>query len=355
MSSPTLADLVVRTRAGDREAWGDLTGRYVGMVQAICDCYRLTGDDAAEVSQVTWLRLAEGLAHVRRPDAIGGWLAAVARSHCLRVRRTTGGIVTPIGDAAAAADAQVTVSGGEAARRRHGVAGGGRAGVSSEGGLDPRLARSERERALLAGLAALEVPCQRLVRLLVVEPPLSPDEIGPALDLPVGEVTPAGRRCLDGLRAALGDRSLDDAALLEELRQVVASTGPEPRVEDQAALRCTAWLASDAQLAELAYDSIVGAGRPSSARGLASGHRALSYTIGARSVHLGLAVSADQVVLQGDVQPADRVPLMALTPGGQVETETRDDGTFRIDELPRRPLSVIVGGARPFKTGWIVL
>lgn len=303
------------------------------MVQAICDCYRVTGDDAAEVSQVTWLRLAESLVHVRRPDAIGGWLAAVVRSHCLRVLRTTGGPVTPTGDDAAA-DAGL---------------------VASEGGLDPRLARSERERALLAGLAALEVPCQRLVRLLVVEPPLSPEEIGPALDLPVEHVTPAGRRCLDRLRAALGDPSLDDAALLAGLRQVVASTAPEPPAEDLAALRCTAWLASDAQLAELAYDSIVGAGRPSSTRGLASGHRALSYTIGARSVHLGLAVSADQVVLQGDVHPADRVPVVALTPGGQVETETGDDGTFRVDELPRRPLSVIVGGARPFKTGWIVL
>ena len=301
------------------------------MVHAICGCYRLEGNDAAEVNEVVWLRLAESLAHIRRPDAVGSWLAAVTRGQCLRLLQVTGRSAMPPDEASDVAPAW------------------------NDSRLDPRLVPDESGRALVAALAALDVRCRQLLRLLAVEPRLTPDEIGAALGMRADEVAPACDRCHDQLRAALGGSQLDDRALLGSMHKVVAAASPLPEQRRQAALQAAEWLASDAQVADLAYDSAVGPGRPSGTRGIAAGHRSVSYTVGPRSVRLELALSANQLVVEGEVRPAGRVRVTALTPGGRVDTETGDEGLFHLDELPRRPISFVVGGTTPFKTGWIVL
>jgi hypothetical protein len=56
----------------------------------------------------------------------------------------------------------------------------------------------------------------------------------------------------------------------------------------------------------------------------------------------------------GRVVPGRSVDVVALWPEGRRETASDDRGTFRFDELPRRPLCVHVTGEHPVKTGWII-
>jgi len=171
-----VADLVTRAREGDERAWADLVQRYLGMVHAICRGYRLSGDDAAGVNQVVWLRLVEHLGRIRTPEAVGGWIAATARNECLRVLRSP--------DRSLAVDEQ-----------------GGLDGPDT--GIDAGLLVYERDRALLGAFARLDHRCQRVLHLLMAEPRPGDDEIAAALDMPVGAVRSAQSRCLDELRRSL--------------------------------------------------------------------------------------------------------------------------------------------------------
>ena len=176
MDAGEVADLVTRAREGDERAWADLVQRYLGMVHAICRGYRLSGDDAAGVNQVVWLRLVEHLGRIRTPEAVGGWIAATARNECLRVLRSP--------DRSLAVDEQ-----------------GGLDGPDT--GIDAGLLVYERDRALLGAFARLDHRCQRVLRLLMAEPRPGDDEIAAALDMPVGAVRSAQSRCLDELRRSL--------------------------------------------------------------------------------------------------------------------------------------------------------
>jgi DNA-directed RNA polymerase specialized sigma24 family protein len=182
----TVAELVRRAREGDRSAWGGLTRRYVGLVHAVCRCYCLGDRDAAAVNQLVWLRAAEHLPRIRTPEAIGGWIAAVARGECLRVLRARGRIVHTGDEIAPDPDAGPADLAGVAPAPDR---------VDADG--DPAA------HALLAAYAGLDPATQRLLRLLVVDPRPAHDEIGAALDLPVDGVGPARDRSLARLRAAL--------------------------------------------------------------------------------------------------------------------------------------------------------
>ena len=180
MELTSVSHLVTRAREGDQHAWGDLVERYLGMVHAICRGYRLGADDSADVNQVVWLRLVEHLTRIRAPAAVGGWIAATARNECLRVLRASGRLV--LTDDESVLD-QLDVH---------------------DGSVDTGLLVYERDRALLEAFGHLGPRCQRLLRLMMVDPPPSYDEIAAALDMPVGSIGPTRGRCLEQLRHLLG-------------------------------------------------------------------------------------------------------------------------------------------------------
>jgi RNA polymerase sigma factor (sigma-70 family) len=176
----SVSNLVTRAREGDHQAWDDLVARYLGMVHAICRGYRLGADDAADVNQVVWLRLAEHLTRIRAPDAVGGWIAATTRNECLRVLRVSGRLVLT--------DDEATLDHLD----------------DRDTGIDGGLLVYERDRALLAAFGRLGERCQRLLRLMMADPPPSYDEIAAALDMPIGSIGPTRGRCLEQLRHLLG-------------------------------------------------------------------------------------------------------------------------------------------------------
>jgi RNA polymerase sigma factor (sigma-70 family) len=96
-SEPDIADpvpgLVRAAAAGDARAWGDLVDRFSPLVWSVCRAHRVHDEDAADVFQMTWLRLLENLGRIRDPHRLPGWIATTCRRECLalikRSRSTT--------------------------------------------------------------------------------------------------------------------------------------------------------------------------------------------------------------------------------------------------------------------------
>jgi RNA polymerase sigma factor (sigma-70 family) len=85
--APTTADLLQAAGDGDLSAWERLVRRYEPVVTATIRSYRLQEADARDAEQRTWLRLLEHHRGVRKPEALGSWLAVTARRECLCILR----------------------------------------------------------------------------------------------------------------------------------------------------------------------------------------------------------------------------------------------------------------------------
>jgi hypothetical protein len=146
-----------------------------------------------------------------------------------------------------------------------------------------------------------------------------------------------------------------DDALVDELRRVRALADPVPDAWRQAALASLAWQDIDAEPAALAYDSL--SGRDPRLAGGQPGTQAvreLRYAAGAAGLSLEVDLNADRLRVVGEVSPAAAVEVVAVWPEGRQATTADDRGSFRFDDLPRRPVCFVVGGESPVKTGWIL-
>ena len=181
----SLIDRVDAARAGDKDAWNALVDRFLPLVTSVIAKYRLQASDAADVNQTVWLRLVEHLDDLREPRALPGWLATTARNESLQVIRHRGR-VTP-------ADPQWAPW--ERPDRRP--------------ELDNDLIREERAIALREAMLELAPQGRELLRLLMVDPPMSYDQISVLLGIPKGSIGPTRARILDKLRT---HRALQDLA-----------------------------------------------------------------------------------------------------------------------------------------------
>jgi RNA polymerase sigma factor (sigma-70 family) len=178
---PSVVALVTRAAGSDESAWHELVDRYAPLVWSICVRYQLSGADVEDVGQTVWLGLVEQLASekLREPAALPGWLATTTQRECLRVLRARGryevfgtdpedGSLARDGDTAAF-DATL---------------------------IEEEILLAERNALLRAALAALPESDQRLIALLLHDPPLSYAEIGDMLGMPPGSIGPTRQRCL---------------------------------------------------------------------------------------------------------------------------------------------------------------
>ncbi|MFN2607653.1 MAG: RNA polymerase sigma factor [Acidimicrobiales bacterium] len=158
-------------------AWDALVDRFAELIWAVARGQGLSPADSADVSQTTWLRLAEHLDRIREPERLGGWLAVTARNESLRtLKRAQRQVPTPWDT--------TTV----------------RAAGSDEPELDQSILADERNAALWRAFDTLSGPCKLLLRCLIAEPSPSYAEVSEVLDIPVGTIGPRRNRCLENLR-----------------------------------------------------------------------------------------------------------------------------------------------------------
>lgn len=178
MPDQAVVDDVRRAAAGDGEAWSRLVDRFAGLVWSVARSQGLDPADAADVSQTTWLRLAEHVDRVRQPDRLGAWLATTARNESLRTLRAAARQVTVDFDFDLVED--------------------------DDEDVDAGLLREERDESLWRAFRSLGLPCQALLRVLMADPTPSYAEVSAALGMPVGSIGPCRARCLERLRASAG-------------------------------------------------------------------------------------------------------------------------------------------------------
>jgi len=173
-----VTDLVTQAGNGDSKAWDALVERYAPLIWSICRRHRLADADARDVGQNVWLRLVDQLGTLRDPAALPGWLATTTRRECSRMlcAATRGPLATGyVPDPETLADEQAVTP-------------------------EDELLRAERHAALREALQDLPPQGQRLIALLVADPPVPYAQISARLGIPAGSIGPTRRRCLDKLR-----------------------------------------------------------------------------------------------------------------------------------------------------------
>ncbi len=179
LDTAEVAGLVRAAAAGDRRSWERLVDQFARLIWSITADFKLTESDAADVSQTTWLRLLEHIDRIEYPDRVGSWLAATARNECLR---------------SLAARKRVTL-----AHDDEMLAGA----LAAEPEVDERILADERDLLVRDALSRLPSRSQRLLELLMADPPTSYLEISNEMGLPVGSIGPTRGRCLAQLRVLL--------------------------------------------------------------------------------------------------------------------------------------------------------
>ena len=176
-AEPSLTDLTAAALDGDVEALNVLCLRLSNVAWKVLNNVALLGHhDREDAYTGTFFRLVQKLDTIREPEKLPGWVAMTALNEArtlLRARKR----IHPVGD--------VPESDGRFVEHED----------AAEG-----LLRDEVGAAIRAGFARIPESCQRLLRALTADPPLSYDEIGEQLDLKHGTIGPARRRCLERLQ-----------------------------------------------------------------------------------------------------------------------------------------------------------
>lgn len=182
LPSPTmrseLRPVIAAAIDGDEDAWNTIIDRFSALVWRVARSFRLNAADAADVSQITWLKVVEHLDALREPDALGAWIAVTARREALQLMRRRREI--PVDDTMWTDLAD-----------------------DDAPGPGQRLLREAANRELWDAFHRLPQRCRTVLRMLVVEPPESYAAVAAALDVPIGSLGPARGRCLETLRHEL--------------------------------------------------------------------------------------------------------------------------------------------------------
>lgn len=167
------AELLRRCRLRDNSAWDELVSRYERLVYSVARRNGLGVEDAADVTQTTFVTLLDSLDRIRDEDKLPSWLMTVARRQSWRVRNASRRIV-PVEEV--------------------------------ETGAEDPLADWATLIALHDALADLGGSCRDLLLALYFEAERpSYHEIAERLGRSVGGIGPLRGRCLEKLRDLLGE------------------------------------------------------------------------------------------------------------------------------------------------------
>jgi RNA polymerase sigma factor (sigma-70 family) len=185
-----IAQLMAAAAAGDQRAWNKIVERFSALLWSICRSFGLAPADAADAFQLTWLRLLEHLDGIEEPARLAGWLGTTCRRECMAILRRGRRVLL------SADDAVFDRAAGPAP------------------GPDRATLLSDRDAELWLAFGRLSERCQRLLRVLVLEPEEgapSYDMAAAVLGMPKGSLGPTRGRCLGQLRKYLDDGGISTA------------------------------------------------------------------------------------------------------------------------------------------------
>lgn len=180
----TNATLVAAALDGEEWAWDALVRRYRGLVGTIARAYRVGRASADDVEQLVWMRLYENLGRIRRPEALGGWIASVTRNACLRLKQRQ--------DREVPSDEELTRD------------------LTTEESIEAELLATERSVALRQALGSLPRRRRQLLEALLDQPDLTHEELGRRIGMPTGSIGPTRFRSIEALRSVPALAALTD-------------------------------------------------------------------------------------------------------------------------------------------------
>lgn len=176
VAAPSDAELLERCRQGDSHAWDALVERYERLVFSVAQRNGLSREDAADVTQTTFVALIDGLSRIEDDTKLASWLMTVARRQAWRMR-TVSRRTVPL---EAMADHIADPS-------------------------DP-YADWDTQVAVHDALATLGGTCRDLLIALYFEPAApSYAEIAERFDRAIGSIGPLRGRCLERLRGIMAE------------------------------------------------------------------------------------------------------------------------------------------------------
>lgn len=170
---PSDPELLTACRAGDPDAWELLVERYERLVFSVALRNGVTREEAADITQMTFVALLESIGKLREEQRVASWLMSVARRLAWRQRRRS--------------DRE-------------------RPGLEGASWSDDAIASWERIAVIHEGLQRLGRPCRDLILALYFDPTApSYAMVAARLGRPIGGIGPMRARCLQRLRALLGE------------------------------------------------------------------------------------------------------------------------------------------------------
>lgn len=171
VAEPTDAELLARCRSRDAEAWHLLVARYERLVYSVARRNGLSDEDAADVTQGTFVTLIDSLSRIRDEERLASWLMTVTRRQAWRVRNLS------------RRDVQLEHAPEE---------------------VDDPFGDWDSQVALHDALAELGGTCRKLLEALYFDPE-SPSyaEIAERFGRSIGGIGPLRGRCLEKLKAIL--------------------------------------------------------------------------------------------------------------------------------------------------------
>jgi RNA polymerase sigma factor (sigma-70 family) len=184
-SAMQVASLLEAAADGDERAWSELVAQFHGLLWATARACGLSEDDAADVTQTTWLRLAEHLGRITEPAALPGWLVTTTRREAIRVSNR--------------------------ARRPLPAILLGTLDLDDDHSAVELLVRAERHQELRAAFRHLGERCRLLLAMLSADARYSYEEISGQVGIPMGSIGPTRRRCLTKLVQLLPDGGVEES------------------------------------------------------------------------------------------------------------------------------------------------
>jgi RNA polymerase sigma factor (sigma-70 family) len=172
-----MAALVLGAQDGDVHAWQEIIRRFTPLVISVTRGYRLSVEDAQDVSQVVWLKLFENISQLREPRALPGWVRTTAQRESFRQLKSARR--TQAMDPSALACIEREPTGPD---------------------VDSGLLQLEREQAVTDGLHEIEPQHRTLLILLHADERPCYQAIGQTLGMPTGSIGPTRARGLQKLR-----------------------------------------------------------------------------------------------------------------------------------------------------------